>query len=165
MPTPLATPWPERAGGDLDAGGVVVLGVAGRARVPGAQRLEVGQLQPVPGQEQLAVLGQRGVAVGQDEPVAADPLRVGRVVAHHPLVEQVGQRRQAHRRAGVAAAGLLHGVGGQQAGGVHRLGVEVGPPLRVGGDDAVVWLAVDGVGHGGRGPFAGRAVGSLQVTP
>ena len=85
----------ERAGGHLDAEGVAVLGVARGERAPGAQRLEVGELEAVAGQEQLAVLGQRGVPVGQDEPVAADPVRVGRVVAHHPLVEQVGQRRQA----------------------------------------------------------------------
>ena len=31
----------ERAGGDLDAGGVAVLGVARGERAPGAQRLEV----------------------------------------------------------------------------------------------------------------------------
>ena len=132
---------PERSGGDLDAGGVPVLGVARSQRLPGPQLLEVGQLEAVAGQEQLAVLGQRGVPVGQDEPVAGDPVRVGRVVAHHPLVEQVGQRGQAHRGAGVAVAGLLHGVGGQQPGGVDGLGVEIGPPVGMGGDDSGSALA------------------------
>ena len=54
------------------------------------------------------------VPAGQHEPVAAEPGRVGRVVRHDVLVEQVGDRGQAHRGAGVAVAGLLHGVGGQQ---------------------------------------------------
>ena len=64
----------------------------------------------------------------------ADPMRIGRVVAHDPLVEQVGQRGQRHRGAGVAAAGLLHGVGGEQPGAVDGLGVEIGPPTRLGAD-------------------------------
>ena len=97
-----------------------------------------------------------------------DPVRIGRVVAHHPLVEQVGQRRQAHRGAGVAVADLLHGVGGEQPGGVDGLGVEVGPPLRVSGDDArlLARFRVAGarsasrgaatLAHIGNGPFAHR---------
>ena len=50
--------------------------------------------------------------------------------AHDLLVEQVGRRRQAHRRAGVAVADLLHGVHGQDAGRVDGLPVEVGPVER-----------------------------------
>ena len=113
------------------AGGVVVLGVAGGPRLPGAQRLEVAELQAVAGQEELAVLGQRRVAVGQDEAVAADPLGIGRVVAHDALVEQVGQRGQAHRGARVAATGLLDGVRGEQARRVDGLRVQIGPPVGV----------------------------------
>ena len=37
----------ERTGGDLDAGGVAGLGVAGRARLPLAERLEVVELEAV----------------------------------------------------------------------------------------------------------------------
>src|SRR6185437_1490931 len=40
----------QRPGGDLDAGGQPVLGVAGGQAAPGAQRLEVVQGQPVPGE-------------------------------------------------------------------------------------------------------------------
>ena len=130
MPTPLATPCPS---GPVVTSTPAVWPYSGWPGVREPQvrsASQVGQLQAVAGQEQLAVLGQRRVAVGQDEPVAADPVRIGRVVAHDPLVEQVGQRRQAHRGAGMAVAGLLHGIRGEQPRGVDRLGVELGPPLR-----------------------------------
>ena len=51
----------ERAGGGLDAGGVAVLGVAGRLAAPGPQRLEVLELQAPAAEEQLQVEGQRRV--------------------------------------------------------------------------------------------------------
>src|SRR5690606_10317344 len=57
----------ERAGGDLHALRVPVLGVTGGLRTPGAQRLDVLQLHVHPGQVELDVLGQRGVAGGEDE--------------------------------------------------------------------------------------------------
>ena len=70
----------ERAGGGLDAGGVAVLRVARGQRAPGAQRLEVVELEAVAGQVELDVEGQAGVPGGQDEPVAAraSPGRWGR---------------------------------------------------------------------------------------
>ena len=68
----------ERAGGDLDAVGVAVLGVARGLRAPGAQRLEVVELEAVAAEVELHVLGQRAVAGRQDEAVAADPLVVAR---------------------------------------------------------------------------------------
>ena len=117
----------QRARGDLDAVGVVHLGVARGLRAPRAQRLEVVELEPVAGQVELDVLGEAGVPAGQHEPVATEPVRVGRVVPHDVLVEQVGRRSQAHRRARVAVADLLHGVGGEHPDGVHGADVEVGP--------------------------------------
>ena len=66
---------------------------------------------------------------GQDKPVAAEPVRVVRVVAHHPLEQRVGQRREAHRGAGVAVADLLHGVCGEDPDGVDRPGVQIGPAV------------------------------------
>lgn len=71
------------------------------------------------------------MAAGEHEAVAAEPLVVGRVVAHDLLEEQVRQRRQAHRGAGVAVARLLHGVGGQQPDGVDGADVERAPARRV----------------------------------
>ena len=122
----------ERAGGGLDAGGVAVLRVAGRLGAPGAQRLDVVELQAPAAEEQLEVERQGRVAAGQHEAVAARPVRVGRVVPHHLLEQQVRRRGEAHRGAGMAVADLLHGVHGEDPHGVHRLGVQIGPvqPLR-----------------------------------
>ena len=106
--------------------------MARRQRAPGAQRLEVLQLEPVAAEEQLDVLGQRGVPARQDEPVAAEPRGVGRVVRHDVLEEQVRGRSQAHRGAGVTVAGLLHGIRSQHADGVDGAHVEVAPPRLAG---------------------------------
>ena len=80
--------------------------------------LQVVELQAVAGEVELDVEGQAGVPAGEHEPVAARPVRVGRVVPHHPVEQQVGGGREAHGGARVAVAGLLHGVHGQHAGGV-----------------------------------------------
>ena len=45
------------------------------------------------------------------------------------LEQQVRDRGEAHRGAGVAVADLLHGVSGQHPYGVHGPGVEVGPAV------------------------------------
>ena len=121
----------ERAGRDLDAGRVPVLRVARGLRAPGAQRLQVLELQAEAGEVQLDVLRQAGVARGQDEPVAAQPVRVRRVVPHHVLEEQVRGGGEADRRPGVAVADLLDRVGGQDTHRVHRPQVEVGPADRL----------------------------------
>ena len=120
----------ERAGGDLDAVGVAVLGVAGGLRAPGAQRLEVVELEAEAREVQLHVLRQRAVAGREDEPVAAEPGVVGRVVAHDLLEQQVRRGREAHRRAGVAVAHLLDGVRREHASRVHRPLVD-GFPLQI----------------------------------
>ena len=52
---------PERAGGDLDALGVAELRVARRLALPGAQRLDVGQLETEPTQVELDVQREAGV--------------------------------------------------------------------------------------------------------
>ena len=126
-PDRVADALAERAGGGLDAGGVAVLGVAGRQAAPGAQRLEVVELEAVTGEVELDVEGEAGVAAGQHEPVAARPVRVGGVVAHQLLEDQVRRRGQAHRRARVAVADLLHGVHGQHPDGVDGEVVDLGP--------------------------------------
>jgi hypothetical protein len=100
----------ERAGGDLDALGVVPFGVARRLRLPLAERLEVVELQAVPGQVEHRVEEDRRVAGGEDEPVAVGPVGLARVVLHHPRPEHVGEWRQCHRRARVPGVGPLRGV-------------------------------------------------------
>ena len=73
----------ERAGGGLDAGGVAVLGVARGQRAPGAQRLQVVQLQAVAGEVELDVEGQAGVAqrTARTGPGRASSGRPGRAAA------------------------------------------------------------------------------------
>ena len=66
---------PERAGGGLDAGGVPVLRVAGGLAAPGAQRLEVLDLEAVAGQVELGVERDAAVPGREHEPVPARPSR------------------------------------------------------------------------------------------
>ena len=152
---------PEGAGGDLDARGVVDLRVTRGQRAPGAQGLQVAELEAVAGEEELDVLSERGVPDGEDETVAAQPRRVGRVVRHDLLVEQVGDGGEAHRRAGVAAAALLDGVGGQEATGVHGAHVEVAPAGLLRHRHRQVARSGRGAGRAGRigrGHGAGRSL-------
>ena len=101
---------PERAGGHLDARGVASLWVAGRPRLELAELLQVVELEAVPGQVQQRVLQNRRMAVGQHEPVAVGPFRIGGIVLHDPRVEDVAERRQRHRRALVPAVRLERSV-------------------------------------------------------
>ena len=103
----------ERAGRGLDAGGVAVLRVARGLAAPGAQRLEVLELEAPAAEEELEVERDRAVARGEHEAVAAGPARVGGVVPHHLLEEQVRHGREAHGGARVAVADLLHRVHGE----------------------------------------------------
>jgi hypothetical protein len=103
----------QRAGRDLDTLGVVHLGVAGGGRAPLAERLDVVQRQAVPGEVQHGVEEDRGVAGGEDEPVAVGPVRVVRVVLHDAGPQHVGEGGQGHRRARVAVLGGLRGVHGE----------------------------------------------------
>ncbi len=119
----------ERAGGDLDALGVAVLRVAGGERAPGAQRLEVVELEAVTAEVELDVLGQRAVAGRQDEAVASEPVLVVRVAAHHLLEEQVRSGCEAHRGAGMPVAHLLDRIGREDAHRVYCLVVN-GIPLQ-----------------------------------
>ena len=102
-------------------------GWPGCLAVPGAQRLEVLQLQAPATEVELDVEGQAGVAAGEHEPVPSRPVRVGRVVPHHLLEQQVRRGREAHGGAGVPVAHLLHGIHGQDANGVDCTIVELGP--------------------------------------
>ncbi len=92
-----------------------------------AARLEIVEFEAEPGEVELDVLGERAVSQGEDEAVASGPRRIGRIEGERVMVEVVGDGSEAHRGAGVTAAGLLHGVGGEEAGGVDCAGVEVCP--------------------------------------
>ena len=110
----------ERSGGRLDARREAVLRVARRPRAPLAEVAQLVQRQVVAGEMQQRVEQHAGVAGRQDEAVAIGPVGPRRGVAQVARPEHVGHRRHAHRRAGVAAVGLLHGVDGQRADGVDR---------------------------------------------
>jgi hypothetical protein len=140
----------QRARGDFHAGGVAKLRVPRGLRTPGAQSFDVGELQPESPEVKLDVQRQAAVPARQHETVAAEPMRIAWVVAHHPLKQRVRQGSQAHRRAGMTVADLLHGVGGQYPDGVDSARVDIGPVLgilrRCQGGDVVEF------GHG-RAPY------------
>ncbi len=100
----------QRAGRDLDAGGVAVLGVTGGLGTPGAQCLEVVELEAVTAEVELNVLGQRAVSNGEDEPVTAEPVVVGRVATHDLLEQEVCGGCEAHGSSGMPVANLFHGI-------------------------------------------------------
>ena len=166
MPTALATPLPERPGRDLDAGHVAALGVARSARAPLAEALQVLDRQVEAAQVRQRVLQHAGVPGREHEAVAVAPSGVGGIQAQHVPVERVGQRRQRHRRAGVAGVCLLHRVHRQPADRVDRQSAHIA--LAVGehrhtqsaGLGATA-IACDPSGHASdarRRPCAGHAV-------
>ncbi|CNV47090.1 Uncharacterised protein [Mycobacterium tuberculosis] len=118
---------PQRAGGDLNAGGVAELRVSGGLGSPGAQRLNVGQFQAEAAEVELDVEGQAAVPGRQNEPIAAQPVCVAGIVTHCPLKQRVGQRSQAHRRSRMTVADLLDGIGGQYPDGVDGSRIDLGP--------------------------------------
>ena len=68
---------------------------------------------------------------GQDEPVAAQPVHIARIMPHHPLEQRVGQRRQTHSRTRMPIADLLHGIRRQHPSRIDRPGIGVGPVVGV----------------------------------
>ena len=113
--------------------GVLDLGMAGRAAAPLAEVFDLFERQrrlvehfavgvdfAHAGQVDQRVEQHRGVAAGEDEAIAVRPERRGRVVAQVLRPQLIGDRRQGHRRAGMAAVGRLDGVHRQRADGVDR---------------------------------------------
>ena len=113
-------PLAERPGRHLDAGGVMHLGVPGRLRLPLAEALQLFERQVVAGEVERAVLEDAGVPRAQDEAVAVGPLRIRRAVIHHLRVEEVGERRERHRRSRVTGVRLLDRVHRERANRVDR---------------------------------------------
>ena len=132
----------QGAGGGLDAGREVHLGVAWGLAVQLAELLQLSQRQGIAGQVQQGIQQHRGMAVAQHEAVAVAPLRVNGVVAQVLAPQGHSHLGHAHRRARVARVGLLHAVHGQGAQGVGA---------QVGVDGAAAQHAVGGVRCHGRG--------------
>ena len=107
----------ERAGGEFDARGVVVFGVAGGFAVQLAEVFQVVQREVVAGEVQRGVLQHGGVAVGENEAVTVVPLGVGRVDAQVFEPEDGSHVGHAHRCAGVTGVGFLYRVHAEDADG------------------------------------------------
>ena len=129
---------PQRTGRGLDAGYPVIFRMARRLAVELAEmadvverdrRLAQALVVGIHGlgarQEEHGPQQHRGMAVGQHEAVAAGPDRVLRVEVQDPVPQRVDQRRQRHRRAGMARLRLLDRIDGQRADGVDGELVEL----------------------------------------
>ena len=113
MPTALAKPWPSGPVVTSTPAVWLASGWPGVSEPHWRNAFDVVELEAVAAEVQHRVLQDRGVAVRQHEPVAVGPVRVGRVVTHHPAEQHVGERRQRHRRALVPALGLQRRVHGE----------------------------------------------------
>ena len=92
MPTALPTPWPS---GPVVVSTPAVWPCSGWPGVLLPQvrsALRSSSSRPKPAEVELDVEGEAGVPGGEHEPVAAGPVRVGRVVPHHLLEQQVRRR-------------------------------------------------------------------------
>ncbi len=108
----------ERAGGGFHPWGEKRFRVAGRARAPLAEGLDVIQGQIVPGQVEERVEQHGTVASGKHEAVAIRPLGVARIVREVLLPKYVGHGRGTHGQARVARVGFLYGIDGKDADGI-----------------------------------------------
>ena len=108
----------ERTGRRLDPRRVMHLRVTRRERLPLAEALQLLEREVVAGQVQRRVLEDARVPGREDEAIAVRPLRIRRIDLHHLAVEEVRQRSERHRRAGMARVRLLHRIHRQRADGV-----------------------------------------------
>ena len=116
----------ERAGGGLDAFDEQMLRMARSLAAPLAKLFDVVERQAVSGQVKKTVEQHAAVAGRQDEAVAIRPSRLVGVVAKKSVPQDVGHRRGAHGKPGVAGIGLLDGVHGQATNGVDAKLIKLG---------------------------------------
>src|SRR4051794_15919791 len=84
--------------------------MAGGRRADLAEVLDVLERERIAGQVEHRIEEHRRVAGAEDEAVAVGPVGVRGVVLHHARVEQVSERREAHRGPWMTRIGLLDGV-------------------------------------------------------
>ena len=144
MPTELPMPWPSGPVVVSTPGVYPYSGWPGCSALPLSELLEVIEREVVAAQVEAAVEEHRRVAARQHEAVAVGPRRVRRIVAHRAREQHVAERRERHRRAGMAGFRLLHGVHGQRSNGVDAEEVEIARRHGDAGGEA------GGAGRGGR---------------
>ena len=156
MPTLLPQPWPS---GPVVVSTPAVCLISGwpGVRLPHWRKLRisssgsdgsssdfaVGRHFADAGQVHQRVEQHRRMAAGEDEAIAVRPERRGRIVAQVLRPQLIGDRREGHRRAGMAAVGRLDGVHRQRA-------------------DRVDGRLFDAFGDGGHEQFAPPAHGEKQ---
>jgi hypothetical protein len=116
----------ERPGGGLDAGRQEVLGMPRRERFPLAKPLQLLERQVVAGEVQRRVLEDAGMPCREDEAVAVFPVGVRGIRPQELPVDDVGDRRERHRRPRMTRTRLLHRVHGERANRVDRQLLEIG---------------------------------------
>jgi hypothetical protein len=136
----------KRTSGDLNAGGIVSLGMAGCDAVnvlvgspsqhlpldtsidPAAytEGLEIVKGEVIAIEVKESILEHASVAVREDESVTVVPLGVLGVEPHEPVPEDVCDRSHAHRGTGVAGVGIGRGIGSQNTDRVDGELVSVG---------------------------------------
>jgi hypothetical protein len=95
------------------------------------------------GQIEQAVEEHRGVAVGQHEPVAVQPIWIRRIELHEVPEKNGRDVGHAHRRAGMTAFGLLHGIHGKEPNAIGHI-----PQVLIAGlEDRFDGLRGRGVSH------------------
>ncbi len=116
----IGQPLPERAGSRLHARRAAVFGVSRRPGMQLPKLLDIVDRQVVAGQMQQPIEQHRAVAVGQHEPVAIGPARVGRIMSQVMIPQDLGNIGHAHRHPGMAGVGLLYSIHGQRTQGVGQ---------------------------------------------
>ena len=108
----------QRSRRSLDARSQAALRMAGRAAVPLAELFDLLERQIVAGQMEHAVEQHRAVTGGQDKAVAIRPRGIARIMFQEAGPQDIGRRRQSHRRARMTGLRLFHGIHGKHANGI-----------------------------------------------
>jgi hypothetical protein len=116
----------KRTSGDLNAGGIVSLGMAGCDAVNVTEGLEIVNGELIAIEVKESILKHASVAVREDESVTVVPLGVLGVEPHEPVPEDVCDWSHAHRGTGVTGVGIGCGIGSQNTDRVDGELVNVG---------------------------------------
>src|SRR5687768_18353768 len=88
----VSKPLTKWTGGGFHAGRVAVLGMAGRLTLPLPEVLDVVERQVISREIQNAVQQHRCMAGREDESVAVEPARIGRVESEVPTPQHISER-------------------------------------------------------------------------